>query len=288
MAATMARTAVPSLNAPQAPLKASGVHALRAAAPCVGGVRSGRTAARVVAASSKDVRIDKKFGKGKTGFRYDPSMQRWVRDNRVDLDFDDAEFDPMVRPKTGSAYVLWPIMHSELMDYNLKSITPDEVMKLQKKGAVLVDVREEPQYNGVHAAGAKSCPLFVPVQGRALYDNLKRLAMAAFAMQATERNRNFAEDLKKIADPKKTVIFMCATGGTLETQITRVSGGDDRTGNTGRVKKKVYNDPDRNFGKESRSLKACYEALQAGYKNVIHVDGGLNQWRYDDYPVEEL
>jgi hypothetical protein len=55
---------------------------------------------------------------------------------------------------------------------------------------------------------------------------------------------------------------MCATGGTLETQITRVSGGDDRTGNTGRVKKKVYNDPDRNFGKESRSLKACYEALQ--------------------------
>jgi rhodanese-related sulfurtransferase len=26
--------------------------------------------------------------------------------------------------------------------------------------------------------------------------------------------------------------------------------------------------------------------LQAGYKDVQHLKGGLSQWRYDGYPVE--
>ena len=94
---------------------------------------------------------------------------------------------------------------------------------------------------------------------------------------------------------------------------------------------KVFkSDPDRAFGRESRSLKACYElyevggvgliatrgfectvavlyasctmrdqlfaiclmvkqkiaVLQAGYKNIVHVDGGFPQWRYDQLPTE--
>lgn len=262
-----------------------GARALRQPAVRAGTTRR-QTAGRVMCGAEK-YGIDKKFGKEKPGFRYDPSMQRWVRDKRVNLAYDDKEFDPYVRPKTGAPYILWPIQHSELMDYKLKSVAAQEIVDLQKKGAVVVDVREAPQFAKIHAEGAISCPLFIPVQGNGFWDIAKKVAMAGFAMEATERNVNFGAELAKLVPKNKTVILMCATGGTLETQITKVSGGTKATGMNGRIKKKVYNDPDRNFGRESRSLKACYETLQAGYKKIIHVEGGLNQWRFDDFPCEE-
>jgi hypothetical protein len=39
---------------------------------------------------------------------------------------------------------------------------------------------------------------------------------------------------------------------------------------------------------ESRSLKAIYELLEAGWSsgNIRHVDGGFQQWRYQGLPVE--
>ena len=33
-------------------------------------------------------------------------------------------------------------------------------------------------------------------------------------------------------------------------------------------------------------LQACYELMQAGYSNVVHLQGGLSSWRYNGYPVE--
>jgi hypothetical protein len=40
---------------------------------------------------------------------------------------------------------------------------------------------------------------------------------------------------------------------------------------------------------ESRSLKAAYELLEAGWSpsNVRHVDGGFQQWRYKGLPMED-
>jgi len=228
---------------------------------------------------------------GKPGFKYDGAMQRWVRDDRLRMDYDDEEFDPTVQPKSGGSYTLWPVVHSELTDYGLKSITPDEVIALQKKGAILIDVREEPQYNNIHAAGALSFPLFIPVQGNSVFDNTKRLAMALFAMEATERNPDFKQMLQEELPKKKKVIVMCATGGTLKTVINRTSGAAGSAANPsgkGRVKVKNYNDPERAFGRESRSLKACYEVLQAGFKDIVHVEGGLNGWRNEGYPTEEV
>lgn len=32
--------------------------------------------------------------------------------------------------------------------------------------------------------------------------------------------------------------------------------------------------------------EACWFMLQAGFTNVLHLEGGLSQWRYDGYPVE--
>jgi rhodanese-related sulfurtransferase len=40
--------------------------------------------------------------------------------------------------------------------------------------------------------------------------------------------------------------------------------------------------------RETRSLKACYELLRAGYSNVVHCGGGLSEWNYRKYDVESL
>ena len=72
-------------------------------------------------------------------------------------------------------------------------------------------------------------------------------------------------------------------------------------------------DPDRNFGRESRSLKAAYELMQGGWtsSNLVYMDGecrrlyglcqlaltnelrsntlitgGFQQWKYQDLPCE--
>ena len=64
-----------------------------------------------------------------------------------------------------------------------------------------------------------------------------------------------------------TVVIACAVGGTLDTVV--------RVASTGKQAK----DPDRSFGRETRSLKAVYELMGAGYSNVLHLKGGLSQWR---------
>ena len=55
----------------------------------------------------------------------------------------------------------------------------------QKNKAILVDVREAKYYNKGHASGCLNVGLFRSVEGRTPLDNLKRLAMAGFAMEAT-------------------------------------------------------------------------------------------------------
>mmetsp|Transcript_30908 Transcript_30908/g.67517 ORF Transcript_30908/g.67517 Transcript_30908/m.67517 type:complete len:162 (-) Transcript_30908:894-1379(-) len=160
-------------------------------------------------------------------------------------------------------------------------------MKLQKKGAVLLDVRETPQYNKVHATGAINVPMFIPVQGNSMFDNAKRLAMAAFAMQATERNPRFIEEVQAKIPKNKQVMIICGSGGYMYTVVKTSSGSVGKYG--GRIKEKTFADPERAFGKESRSLKAAYELItNGGYKKVLHVEGGLNVWRSEDYPLESI
>ena len=70
---------------------------------------------------------------------------------------------------------------------------------------------------------------------------------------------------------------MCAIGGTLDTNVSY------------RREKRLFNDPERAFGRESRSLKAAYEMLEAGWPAgaLRHADGGFQQWRYQGLPLDE-
>ncbi|MEW5304456.1 MAG: hypothetical protein WDW36_007066 [Sanguina aurantia] len=121
---------------------------------------------------------------------------------------------------------------------------------MSTKGWTLVDVRAARDYELEHAEGAVNVPLYRPVAGNEFWDVLKRVAMAGFAMQATERNPDFVEvALEKLRKNEK-IIIMCNIGGTLETLFKPSSH------------KKGINDPDRAFGRESRSLKAAYEIIE--------------------------
>mmetsp|Transcript_5748 Transcript_5748/g.35737 ORF Transcript_5748/g.35737 Transcript_5748/m.35737 type:complete len:141 (+) Transcript_5748:426-848(+) len=139
----------------------------------------------------------------------------------------------------------------------------------------MLDIRTKRAFDKGHVEGAISVPLFRPVEGRTKFDNLKRLAMAGFAMEATERDPDFVQKvLDKGIQKEDKLIVCCDIGGTLETIVRRP--GRDRE----------FADKDRAFGRESRSLKACFELQQAGFTNVLHLKDGYNMWLHLGYPVQ--
>lgn len=73
-------------------------------------------------------------------------------------------------------------------------------------------------------------------------------------LRGAERNPNFAEDAAKVLKKNQKIIVYCGIGGTIEVGVK--PWAPDRT--------KSYDDPDRSFGRESRSLKACYELMVVG------------------------
>lgn len=187
----------------------------------------------------------------------------------------------VVTPKSGGSYVVWPVVHAYLTQKGLKSIPTDEALKLADAGkAVLVDCRPRYQWEKERIAGSVNVPLYRPVEGKGQWDTLKRFVMAVgLAMTATERNPDFAADAVAAlgANKRRKLILYCSLGGTLTVGMPPWS--PDR-------KKSFKDDPERAFGRESRSLKACYELLEAGWKDVTHMEGGLPQWRFEGKPVE--
>eukprot|EP00798_Chlamydomonas_sp_ICE-L_P021342 gene21342-28277_t len=223
-----------------------------------------------------------------SGFRYDPSMQRWLMDVRAD-----KAMDTTVTPYAGEAYTVWPVIHYQLKEKNLKGVDPEE-----KRGWTLVDVRLEGDFYGQHAAGAVNIPLFRVVESNKPWDIVKKIVFA-------ERDPDYTA--KALAQVKKNqkIIVMCSIGGTLDT-LLRLRPDKKPNGTK---------DPERNFGRESRSLKACHELIfkggwdannlnqsndvinysQGGWdannggwnaNNVRFLEGGFQQWRFQDFDIE--
>ena len=182
-----------------------------------------------------------------------------------------------VTPLSGAPYTVWPIMHTFLTSKKLKSVNQDETLALMKKGAILIDVRLGEDFEKEHAKGAISVPLFRITAGDETWDKIKRVVMAGLAMRPTERDPDFIKNIEKaVGNKRKKIIVMCTIGGTLDTVVRVASTG-----------KKTETDKDRAFGRESRSLKACYELMKAGFGDVVHLKGGLGDWRYEGYPMAD-
>ena len=121
------------------------------------------------------------------GMRWDGANLRWVKD-------DMAEVRVKYVPETGAAYTLWPVVHTRLTEVGLKSVSPKKALEMMKGGlfgrkAVLLDIRVAKDYSRGRAAGSVSVPLFGPVRGTGMMDNIKRLAMAGFAMEVADPSR---------------------------------------------------------------------------------------------------
>lgn len=210
------------------------------------------------------------------GFRFDPANNRWLRDDKYAGKWDESLTTAV--PKSGSPYVVWPIMHTQLVSKGLRSVTPEEAQELQGQGWTIVDVRLAGDFDKVHAAGAISLPLYRYVEGTSFWDNVKKAAMAVgFAMRATERDPDYRTKVLATLQKNQKIILMCSIGGTLDTLVDLRKGV-----------KPAIRDPERAFGRESRSLKAAYELLQVGWSgsNMFWVEGGLQQWRYRGLPTE--
>ena len=188
-----------------------------------------------------------------------------MRDDRRGGLADDDDDKTLIKPRTGAAYRAWPVVHTTLSEAGLRSVDVFEASKMAKSGGwTVVDVRLESDFDAQHAAGAVNVPLFRMVQGSDLWSTLKKVAMASFAMSATERNPDFAGDAVKALGGRKNskVLLCCAVGGTLDVNARY------------RREKRVFADPERQFGRESRSLKAAYELLEVRGVFFVCVGGG--------------
>ncbi|GMH32229.1 hypothetical protein BSKO_00063 [Bryopsis sp. KO-2023] len=219
------------------------------------------------------IRAEKSEEAAKTdqpGFRWDPALQRWLRDDRLA----GKDFPTTVKTKTGEEYTVWPVMHTYLQSQGLESVSPEKALEMSKKGYTIIDVRITSEYEDGHASGSKSAPVFrlVPQEKNDFWNMSKKITSALIMQKPTERNPAFLADAEKAAGGKSKLILICGLGGTLKTTVA--------------TKKKTFSDPERGFGKESRSLKGCYELLQAGFKDVYHVAGGYSQWRFDGLDTE--
>jgi rhodanese-related sulfurtransferase len=220
-------------------------------------------------------KVDKELEKMMGGFIWDGSMQRWRRAKNRDVD--PAQLT--VTPKSGMPYTVWPVMHTYLTQKKLKSCTIEQAQADSKKrNTILMDVRLAVDFEKQHAQGAQNVPLFRITAGDSKWDNIKRVVMAGLNMKATERDPDFIKNVDALTGGRKgtKIIVMCSIGGTLDTVVKVKSTG-----------KSTATDVDRTYGRESRSLKACYELMRAGYRNVVHMEGGLGEWRYNGLPLEE-
>lgn len=177
-------------------------------------------------------------------------------------------------------YTAWVEVHRKLTERNLKSLECKEAYDLSfSDKVVLIDVREAEEFEKVHAEKARCAPLFRLIQGNDLKANMRRLGYALITNFAgTERNPDFISLALEATggDKNKKIVVMCNIGGTLLTYVERKG-----------LKAKKFADPERMFGRQSRSLKAIYELQEAGFTNVYHLKDGLYEWMHQGLPTAE-
>lgn len=178
-------------------------------------------------------------------------------------------------------YTAWVEVHRVLTERGLQDVDCKEAYeRISSRKAIAIDIRQADEYANVHAKGAKSAPLFRLIEGNDTKSNLRRLGYALITdFRGTERNPDFVEAaIAAVGGEKsKQVIVYCSIGGTLKTFVERKG-----------PKAKKFNDPERLFGRQSRSLKAIYELQEAGFTDVVHMKDGLNEWMHLDLPIEAV
>lgn len=157
-----------------------------------------------------------------------------------------------------------------LEDAHVRPIAPVNAREAHENGTcVLVDVRPWEEYRGGWAQGAHNVPLFRRIQGWEPDKVARRAAFLAFGvLQGTEENPHFLKQAEEaiqntqgqtdLIDMEMEVVLMCL-GGTWP----RLDATMDTSVRNGKI---------------TRSLQAAYTLVEAGFKRVRVLDGGVRAW----------
>jgi len=161
-------------------------------------------------------------------------------------------------PGMGPGAREWRRIHKELKTkYKMRTVGSAECAKMMRQNAVLLDVRFEPDFEQWSVPGSVSCPY---VEGGIL----AKLRLPGFK----KVKANFVDEVEALVPDKNTKIIMCDIwGGSLERDPPE---------------NKSFTDPTKGAG----SLPAAFEMYQAGYKNLFHLRGGVNQY-YEDCETDK-
>jgi rhodanese-related sulfurtransferase len=153
-------------------------------------------------------------------------------------------------PGIGKGMPKWPEVWRWLNEEKkMQTLDSLDCQKLVRKGAVLLDVRFEPDYEKWSIPGSVSVPY---VTG----GFLAKLRLPGFK----KKNADFVRMVEaQIPDKKTKIVLACIWGGSLTREPPKNRGLTDNT-------------------KGGGSLPGAFELYQAGYTNLYHLYGGVNQW----------
>ena len=170
------------------------------------------------------------------------------------------------------AFTEWRAAFKKLKDFGLKSVSAKDASNLVKTNkAIILDVRTGAFYDKENPKGSVNVPYFTKVKGSGGKTG-KRLFLGP---NTTEKNRKFVKGVEDSLGLGfgKTIIVCCSTGGTLKNTVTKRDGSS-------------LVDSQRAFGLESLSLRAASDLIEAGFKNVMHLEGGFPAWISEGLPTE--
>lgn len=153
----------------------------------------------------------------------------------------------------------WRLIHTELKSgYKMKTVSSAECVRMMaREKATLVDVRFGPDFEQWSVPGSVSVPY---VEGGIL----AKMRLPGFK----KVKANFVDEFERVVPDVNAKIVLCDIwGGSLE---------QDPPSN------KSFTDPTKGAG----SLPAAFELYQAGYKNLYHLRGGVNQY-YEDCETDK-
>ncbi|GAB4815869.1 hypothetical protein N2152v2_002915 [Parachlorella kessleri] len=158
----------------------------------------------------------------------------------------------------------WEAMSTTLKSKGLKFVAPQEVANAQQRGIPVIDVRPKEDFAKGRVPDAANVQFYQLISGWSARQIWRRAGFAFFGVfNGTEANPDFLEQVEQAAPDKSAgVILVCNVGGTL-----------DPTG------------PSK-FGRQTRSLMAAFELIQAGWSNVQVLKGGFNEWAKSGRDVE--
>lgn len=131
---------------------------------------------------------------------------------------------------------------------------------------MIVDVRPAGEYAAGHIPGSVNVEFYRLIEGWDVVKAARRALFAFFGvLNGTEYNDRFLSEFEAAVPAKdKSVVLVCTIGGTLEP-----TGPSE-------------------FGRQSRSLTAAFELINAGWTKVSFLDGGVLAWKKEGMDLEVL